>query len=119
MNKETLEQKIEDLKEKISDLQSELDSLEIGQTNLADDDEYSKWIDDLYMPYSIGYLTFEASHVLRELDPVAYNCGFGDYLESLDISDSEEYKELESELEDLESELEDLESELEDLETED
>jgi DNA repair exonuclease SbcCD ATPase subunit len=119
MNKETLEEKITELKDRIEELKTELDNLQIDHTSLADDDEYSKWIDDLYMPYSIGYLTFEASHVLRELDPVAYNCGFSDYIDSLDISDSEEYKELESELEDLESELEDLESELEDLETED
>jgi DNA repair exonuclease SbcCD ATPase subunit len=119
MNKENLEEKITELKDRIEELKTELDNLQIDHTSLADDDEYSKWIDEIYTPYCIGYMTFDASRILKELDPIAYNCGFSDYIDSLDISDSEEYKELESEIEDLESELEDLESELDELETED
>ena len=34
-------------------------------------------------PVRIGNLTYSASHVLREVDPVAYRCGFNDYVDFL------------------------------------
>jgi len=41
-----------------------------------------------------------------------YSCGFSDYVDSLDIEDSEEYQNLVTELEELQKELEELEEEL-------
>ena len=32
----------------------------------------------------IGYLTFDASRIVEVLDPIAYRCGFNDYVDSLD-----------------------------------
>jgi hypothetical protein len=34
-------------------------------------------------PVSIGTLSYAASHVLRRVDPVAYRCGFNDFVDSL------------------------------------
>lgn len=42
-------------------------------------EDYDEWIDDLYPETQIGYLTFRASDILFELDPIAYRVGYSDY----------------------------------------
>ena len=39
-------------------------------------------IDGIYGEINVG-VTFNASRVLRELDPIAFRCGFNDYMDSL------------------------------------
>ena len=46
------------------------------------EDNYDDMLDELYEPYSIGVCTFYASQVLKELDPIAYNCGIDDFVDS-------------------------------------
>ena len=58
------------------------------------------------------------SHVLKNVDPVAYRCSLNDFVDSLDVEDSDEYKALQEEIDQLQSDIEDLESEIEDLESE-
>lgn len=43
---------------------------------------YDDVLDDMYPPYEIGYSTFYASRVLKELDPTAYRCGLSDMVDS-------------------------------------
>lgn len=47
------------------------------------DNNYDDLIDEDNEEYKIGYLTFPASMVLKECDPVAYRCGKSDYESSL------------------------------------
>lgn len=54
---------------------------------------------------------------VKECDNSFYSQSLNDYADSYDVSNLDEYKELESEIEDLESEIFDLESEIEDLES--
>lgn len=56
------------------------------------DNAYDDLIDEDHEEYQIGYLTFPASEVLKNCDPIAYNCGFSDY-------ESEIFEEAENELE--------------------
>jgi len=35
-----------------------------------------------------------ASHVLEEVDPIAYRCGLNDYVDGLDITDMQEYQDI-------------------------
>tara|TARA_R110002167_G_scaffold208289_1_gene412335 strand:+ start:442 stop:684 length:243 start_codon:yes stop_codon:yes gene_type:complete len=46
-------------------------------------DMYDQMIDDCSEEVKIGNITFSPSRVLKELDPIAYRCGLGDYLDSL------------------------------------
>lgn len=46
------------------------------------EESYDDVLDDMYPPYEIGCCTFYASSVLRQLDPVAYNCGIDDFVDS-------------------------------------
>ena len=43
---------------------------------------YDDMIDEIYGEVKVG-VTFNASRVLKELDPIAYRCGFSDYVDSL------------------------------------
>ena len=40
---------------------------------------FDEWLDDVYQPFQIGYLTFFASDILAECDPIAYRCAIADY----------------------------------------
>ena len=42
------------------------------------ENNYDDILDEIYEPYKIGCCTFDASRVLIELDPIAYNCGIND-----------------------------------------
>ena len=45
-------------------------------------DMYDNMIDECSEPVRIGSLTYTPSDVLRTVDPVAYRCGFNDWLDS-------------------------------------
>ena len=47
---------------------------------------YNDMLDELY-PIQIGTLSYYGSEALKELDPIAYNVGFTEYLDVL----AEEY----------------------------
>ena len=40
---------------------------------------YDEFLDEIYGEIKIGYLTFNASDIVKELDPIAYQTGFSDY----------------------------------------
>ena len=111
---EVLERAIEDKQSEICTAQSNIETFEYE----CSDDEFSDWIDSIYLEVSIGSLTFSPSEVMKELDPIAYRCSKSDYESDYDLDDCEEYTDLKDELESLENELEDLESELSDLQDE-
>ncbi len=43
---------------------------------------YREWLDDLSEEVKIVSLTWAASYVLEQLDPIAFRCGFSDYVSS-------------------------------------
>lgn len=56
--------------------------------------EYDNILDDCYGTFKVGYCDFYASEVLKQCDPVAYNCGLDDeidYKSSDAIYEVEEY----------------------------
>lgn len=46
------------------------------------DGHYDDMLDETYQDYEIGDLTFSASQVLKECDPIAYGCGLNDLADS-------------------------------------
>ena len=87
----------------ITDKQDEIDSFELDSSDY--EDSYNDMLDECY-PELFNMLP---SRILEECDPIAYNCGLSDYVDSIELENSSEYNELVSELEELESELEELE----------
>ena len=80
------------------------------------EDQFDESLDESIPEIEIGCLTYLPSHVLKNVDPTAYRCGLNDFVDSLDVEDSDEYKALQEEIDQLQSDIEDLESEIEDLE---
>ena len=95
------------LKKQIADLENKIDNFEIDEDKY--DENYDEWLDEIYGEIMIGNISFLPSRILKELDPIAYRCGFSDYIDSLDIEDDEEYQELQTELEEAKEELAELE----------
>jgi len=58
--------------------ENEFDERLEGAVDVEVDDNYDYILDDIYEPYKIGELTFYASAILKELDPIAYRCGISD-----------------------------------------
>lgn len=59
-------------------------------------DMYDNMLDGVYPTVTIGSLTWDPSRVLKELDPIAYRCGFSDYtadFEEVDASELDEGEE--------------------------
>lgn len=50
-------------------------------------DRFDDMLNDSYEVTVIGGIKFYPSQILREMDPIAYQCGFNDYVDSL--ADSE------------------------------
>lgn len=73
-------------------------------------ERYNEMLDEVYGDVTICGYTYDSSYALKEVDPIAYQCGKNDWLDSLDNDEFDEYKELVSKLEELESELYDLEN---------
>ena len=50
-----------------------------SEKELYSEEDYDNMLDECYPDIKIGYISFSASRILSELDPIAYNCGFSDY----------------------------------------
>lgn len=114
-----LDQKREELKAieiEIADKEREIRNF--GFNYEVPDEEYDQMLDDCYGDVDICGSTYSASYALKNLDPVAYNCGKSDFDSSYDYSATVEYQDLEEQLEELESRRDDLENEVNDLEAE-
>ena len=116
----TLQSQIEDIEFKLYALRLQVYNLEKQQDQIElDPDDYEDQFDEMLDEsgeIEIGCLTYSPSHVLKNVDPVAYRCSLNDFVDSLDVEDSDEYKALQEEIDQLKSDIEDLESEIEDLE---
>ena len=110
---EMKEQEIRKMQSQIADKEKQQSQIEIDPDDFAD--QFDELLDESG-EIEIGCLTYSPSHVLKNVDPVAYRCGLNDFVDSLDVEDSEEYKALQEEIDQLKSDIEDLESEIEDLE---
>jgi len=106
-------QELEMARARLKELARDLDIFEPD----VDELDYDEWLDELYEPYECG-VTIYASDALKNCDPIAYRCGFNDYINSLDPEDFEEYRDIKEEIDELESDIFDLEQEIEELEAE-
>ena len=109
-----IESKLYALRLQVSDLESQQEQIELDPDDY--EDQFDESLDDSIPEIKIGSLRYSPSHVLKNVDPTAYRCSLIDFVDSLDIEDSDEYKALQEEIDSLEDAIYDLESEIEDLE---
>jgi len=92
--------------------------------NFADENDsmlhdlYDQMLDECYSD-QLENITFihlsSASRLLSEYDPIAYRCGFNDWLDGYDLNDISEYHDLVCEIETQEEIIESLDEEIEEL----
>lgn len=110
---EMKEHEIRKMQSQIADKEKQQDRIELDPDDFAD--QFDDMLDESGTVEAGGY-SFYPSRILKELDPTAYRCSLNDFVDSLDVEDSDEYKALQEEIDQLKSDIEDLESEIEDLE---
>lgn len=111
---EMKEQEIRKMQALIADKEKQQEQIECDPDDFTE--QFNELLDESGTVEAGGY-SFYPSRILKELDPIAYNCSLNDYADSVfDASETDEYKELQEEIDQLESDIEDLESEIEDLE---
>lgn len=119
----TLLIKLQQLQDQKSDLENKLDSMKNDPAQFFEDEireQYHETLEEIYgeAVNQIPFLFGSVADLMEENDPTQYRCGFNDYVDSFDVTDQDEYQDVESEIEDIESEIEDLEEEIEELENE-
>lgn len=77
-------------------IQERLDFLN-NASDITLEDDYCEYLDEVYEEVKIGCLTFQPSRIVRELDPIAFNIGFSDYISNQIYELEEQLKQLEDE----------------------
>jgi len=111
--------KIKELKESLKIKEAELKRIELEIDNFELDNNdfensYCSMLNDVYG----DFMNMSASVILLECDPIAYRCGLNDFVDSFNIEDNDNYKELIEQKEEMEILIEELETEIEELKTE-
>lgn len=96
MDKEDKE-RADELRDEIGELREKVKGLEEGDAY----DRYDEYLDELG-DVKIGSLTYAASRTLKQIDEIAYNCGYNDWVDG-------EITELEEKIDELMDELKELE----------
>lgn len=119
----TLLIKLQQLQDQKADLENKLDSMKNDPVQFFEGEireQYHEMLEESYREAinQVPFLYGSVADLMEENDPTQYRCGFNDYADSFDVTDQDEYRDIESEIEDIESEIEDLEEEIEELENE-
>ena len=89
---------------RINELESEVNNFDMSAH--ISEDNYADLIDESEDMVTVCGLEFYPSRIIRELDSVAFTCGYHDYIGSIDLQFFQPYIDLLNELECLKEELE-------------
>lgn len=111
-----------DLENQIGDLETKLEQLQKELTYILHYDlheEYDQMLDELYEEQCTNLpVCISGSELIKEFDPIAYRCGYSDFIDGYDFSALPEYIDLENEIESIESDIESLQEEIDELQEE-
>jgi len=110
---ERVEAEIEAKEAELLEAEGELDAFELDPDKFVE--EYN---DSFEGEVEISGLIFDAWRIVKELDNTAYRCGLIDFVDTLDKTDNDEYRELEEIRDNIQIELDDLNEKLEELQEE-
>lgn len=82
------------------------------------DEEYDNWLDELHGEVTLGCSTWSASDIIKNMSPTDYRVLRNDFINSADITDLDEYKDLEREVGELQAEIESIQEQIDILESE-
>ena len=99
---------IETITNEIENVESRIENF--NATDYINYAQYNDMLDDGYGDIEICGYSYPASVALKRIDPIAYDQGFRNYCDTIDLDDVQEYRELTEELEALREELDELQS---------
>ena len=110
---------LEHLEVKKGFLENELENIAQEMDECKNDPElwedvYCSVLDENY-PIEILDRNFQASKVLRELDPISYSIGLSDWFDSFDVEDTPQYVDLQLSYDEIQNEIEEIEIDIEEL----
>ena len=112
----SIQDRIRSVELAIEDVQGMIEGLEIS--DVYDEEMFSDSMNDEHGDVSILGYEFDPVAALYELDPTSYYEEYNNWLDTLNIEESDEWNDLNDELRDLQEELEELMEELEEEESE-
>lgn len=122
MNKIEMESKLVDLQDALEIKQDELKELETDRDSIElEESDYETSYQDLINEsgdVEIMGMSYNASHVLEEVDPIAYRCGLSDYVNGINIEKTNKYINMQKEIDDLEYDISNMQDDIDDLESE-
>lgn len=104
---------LENIEEILEEAIEERDRFELDESEY--EDVYIEMLDEQGDIY-IGNISFSPSDILSKLDPIAYSIGLTDFVDSMDVTESEGYKDLQERVEEAEIEKELIEASIEENE---
>jgi len=91
-------EEIQELNERLQEVKDKKEAIENNEQEY--EDRYDEMIDE-QGTVKIGSLEYTASHVLEQIDPIAYNLGYNEYFD-------EQLSECENEITEIETELKEV-----------
>lgn len=106
---EEQKQLLEELQDELQRIEKEIEDYEPDPDTF--EEQYDEVLDETYPAYKIGSGVYPASHVLKELDRIAYDTGLNDFVDTIEKDDDPHYQELLDERDAIADEIEELEDE--------
>ena len=106
------QQVLEEMECDLEDIEEEEETFELDPNDF--EEQYCEMLDS-EGTVDVWGMKFDPSRILKELDPTAFNCGLGDYVDSLDNDASKEYKDIQERLEEAEQEKDEAEEKVTEL----
>lgn len=103
-------QRLDELGDLISEKRHDIEHFD--KSEHASVDAYREMLEEAYEDVEVCGMLMCPVRILENLDPIAFDCGFNDYVDSLDPSEFAEYWRLEEELEALEAEESEVDEEI-------
>lgn len=114
---------IDEVNKKLETLQDEFsivtnDIYRFDASDYLSEDDFENELNSAYGEVSICGTEYSAGRALKDIDPIAFRCGYSDWCSEYDLESITEYTELIERKEEIENQIYDLESEIQELESE-
>lgn len=110
-----LQQNLIELQLERDNIKEQIDSFDVSE--YVSHDEYDEVLNEVHgETVNIAGLVFDTATALKEIDEIAYACGYIDYCRNCNIESIPEYTDLIERLSELESEISDTKDQIEELE---
>lgn len=111
-----IETEISSEERKLEEIQEEIDSFD--KSDYVSENDFLDFLNVAYGEVDVCGMKYDAGYALKELDPIAFQCSYNDYIDSINLDEFQEYNELLESKESIESDIYSLQAEIEEIRAE-